>query len=183
MNKSFIKFVDNSLLPASIMVIGKFLGVILTNKLFSIPWSVQEYSDSLFSFGTVAKAEDISKISSYSDLVMYIFISTLFLVNVVRAIYFHNTHIKPNLILKLANSNLLKLVTSSYEIYHAGFAALLFLWTSVILIWVNVFSDKTYLWVGIVTLFFTIALSIVLLNDVYREVENIKKHPGRYQWT
>lgn len=182
MSKSLVKLVDNSLLPAAIMIIGKFAGIILVIKLFNLPWSIKEYTNNIFSFSTVINAEDVTTVTSYSDLVMYFLIALFFTITIIRAVYLHSSHIKPTLVTRLANKNLLNVIQNSYEIYHSAVIWLLFTWISNVLILVNVAAGKTFGWIGLAATLTSIMLTVILLQDVYREVENIKHNPGQYEW-
>jgi hypothetical protein len=182
MSQSLIKLVDNALLPAALMVLGKFLGIVLAIQFFGISWSVKDYANSIFEVGALVRQEDIATVTSYSDLLMYALLAIFFSWNIFRAIYFHNTHVKPTLVVKLANHNLLSLVKDSYQIYHSAAVWLLFTWISNVLIIINAFMGKTYTWIAVAATLFSILLTALLLQDVQREIENIKQHPGQYEW-
>lgn len=182
MSKSLIKVVDNSLFPAAVMVLGKFLGVLFVIRVFNLPWSIKEYTNNIFSFTVTQQPNDIALVTSYSDLVMFIFIAVGFSITIFRAIYLHTTHIKPTLVSKLANKNLLSLIQNSYEIYHSSFVWLLFTWIANVIIVVNSLAGRTYGWVAVVSVVSSMILTAILLQDVYKEVENIKHKPGEYIW-
>jgi len=182
MSRSLIKLVDNSLLPAALMVIGKFVGVIVVIQLFNISTSIREYSNSLFSYSTILKPEDVLTVTTYSDLIMYAVLAIGFSVNIFRAVYLHSSHIKPTLVSRLVNKNLFSLIQNSYEIYHSAAIWLVFVLVSNVLIIVNAINGSTYPWLAVVTVIASALLTTVLLQDVYREIENIKHHPGDYHW-
>ena len=182
MSKSLVKLVDYSLLPAAIMIIAKFIGIIVTIRLFNLPWSIKEYTNNIFSFSTTVSPNDISTVTSYSDLIMFAAIAIFFTITIVRAVYLHSSHVKPTLVTKLADKNLLNLIQSSYEIYHSSAVWLLFSWITSVLIIINALSGKTYAWIAITAGFASILLTLILLQDVYREIEHIKHNPGEYNW-
>lgn len=182
MSKSLINFLDNALLPASIMVFGKFVGIFLTLKFFNLPYSVAQVTNSFLSTSTFLKEADVQLVVSYSDLVMFLFLAVGFSINVFRAVYLHSSHVKPALVARLANHNLLRVIRSSYDIYHAASVWLIFMWVGTMIIIVNVLTQQTFAWIGIVSLIISVVLTIVLLQDVYKEMENIKNKPGDYEW-
>jgi hypothetical protein len=94
-----------------------------------------------------------------------------FSVVLIQALFFHNSHVSPKSLTKLASNNLLSLVKSSFEIYHKGAVWSLFLWLSNLLILINVLTSKTQPWVFVVSLIVTIVLSLVLLNDAAEEID------------
>ncbi len=184
MSKSFIKIVDASILPASLMILSKAIGIFVLTKILDIPISLTQYSDNLFSIGGQSLSlTDVKFITSYSDLIMYTVLAIIFSLNIFRAIYLHNSHIKPTLVTKLADNNLLNLIKDSYEIYHSATAWLGFTVLANAVILVNVINGVTYLWVGILTVIISALLTVLLLQDVHKEIENIKKHPGQYNWS
>lgn len=180
MSKSLLKLLDNSIFPACVMILGKLVGVLIALWAFGIPYSLRDYFSAVYSLRFVVPSADIQTISSYSDLVMYIVVAACFSIVLVRAIFLHSTHVTPSLITKLANNDLLKLVQSSYEIYHSATIWLIFLIISNVLVLVNVFQSSSYAWIGVVCTFATIVLTAILLSDVYREIESIKKKPSNY---
>lgn len=182
MSESLIKIFDYSILPAALLIAGKLTGVLVALKAWDLPWEFRDYSQSLFEAGTSVRAEDLKLVASVSDVVMYIFVATYFSITVIRAVFFHNTHVKPALVTKLANQSLLKLIQTSYDIYHSGATNLVFLWLATALIAFNVATERTELWIGVVSVVASIILTTLLLQDVYREIENIKHKPGRYEW-
>lgn len=182
MSKTFVTFFDNALLPASLMVVSKFLGVFLVITFLDVDWTLQEYSNDLFAFGSSSNVEDVQIITSYSDLFMYFTLALLFSFSIFRAVYLHSSHIKPELISSLATKNLLDLVRGSYEIYHAASVWLTFTIIANVIIIVNALNEQTYTWIAIACTATTVALAVILLQDVYREIQHIKKHPGDYSW-
>ena len=182
MSKSLLKLLDKSLFPASVMVLSKFLGILFVIQLFGIPLSIRDYSTNIFASTTVLRPEDIQTVTSYSDLIMYTVMAIFFSVTIFRAFFLHNTHVNPKTVLSLANRNLLNLIKDSYEIYHVSAAWWLFTALANVVIVFDVVANRTYAWIGIAATLFTALLSAIILQDVYKEVTNIKKHPGSYKW-
>jgi hypothetical protein len=180
MSKSLLKLLDNSIFPACVMILAKLLGVISIIWLLEMPYSVRDYFSNVYSLRVVVHEENLMVLNSYSDLVMYLVLAIFFSVSIIRAIFLHGSHIKPSMVMKLANNNLLGLIQSSYEIYHSAIVWLLFMWVSNVLLVVNVLSGNTYVWIGIISTLISILLTTVLLQDVYKEIENIKQKPGKY---
>lgn len=180
MNKSFVSIVDDILLPASLMVVAKFLGVLFTIAIFDLEWTLNEYANDLFSFGSSQSIEDIKLITSYSDLFMYFVLAVFFSLNIFRAVFLHTSHVNPKLVRKLIEKNMMDIMRGSFEIYTSASIWLAFSLLANLLIFVNVFQGNTYLWVGGVTLVSTVLLCLILFQDVYQEIKNIKKNPSKY---
>jgi hypothetical protein len=152
-------------------VVGKFIGLIFSINLFSLEWGIKNIPGALFSVRPVFYSEDILIASTYSDLVMFAIIIIGFSIVLMQALVFHDSHISPSLLSKLANKNLLGLVKSTFEIYHKAAVWTIFVWISVLLIFLNTLASKTELWVLVFALITTIALNVFLLRDVASEIE------------
>ena len=178
MSKTLINLIDISLVPAALMVVGKLIGLLITINVFALPWTVQEIPGSFFSIRPALLPDDVIIASAYSDLIMYMLIAAGFTLVLLQATHFHETHIQPKLLVKLANNNLLGLVRSSFDIYHYAAIWTIFLWLTQILIWVDIASGKTYLWIGIGSLVANVIFTSLLLQDVYREIELSRRDLG-----
>ncbi len=180
MSKSFIKLLDNALLPASLMLVSKFVGIFFIIRFFNLDWVVQQTPNNFLSFQTVLSAQNVVLVTSYSDLIMFCAIALGFTINLLKAIFLHNSHISPQMLNRLANRNLLSLIKNSYEIYHSASVWLFFLWVAVAIVITNTLNNAIYSWVGLATLLVSILLTIVFFQDVYKEIENARLHPGKY---
>jgi len=182
MSKSLISLIEYSLIPAALLIIGKLVGIFVAIKLYNIPLTTKEYANQLFSTVGVATYSDLVHITSFSDIIMYLSVATYFSIILFRAIYFHDSHVKPSLVAKLATHNLLKLIQTSYQIYHKAFISIVFVLIANALIILNVFQNTTHVWIALISGIFTISLMLGLLYDVYREVNRIQNKPGKYDW-
>ena len=182
MSKSIITLLDKALLPAAVMIFGKFIGVAITLRLFNLPWTVGQVANSVFSNGNIIRAEDLKTVISYSDLIMYIVVALGMVLILVRAIYLHNSHIKPSLVARLANYNLLSLIRDSYDVYHSAAVWLIFTWVANTIVIINALSGQSFPWVAAIATIASIVATLVLFQDVYKEIENIRRKPSDYQW-
>ncbi|MEO6728298.1 MAG: hypothetical protein ABIM99_00080 [Candidatus Dojkabacteria bacterium] len=182
MSKSIITLLDKALLPAAVMIFGKFIGVAITLRLFNLPWTVGQVANSVFSNGNIIRAEDLQTVISYSDLIMYLVVALGMAIVLVRAIYLHNSHVRPTLVARLANYNLLSLVSDSYDVYHSAAIWLIFTWVTNTIVIINTLSGQTLSWVAAVATVISLIATVFLFQDVYKEIENIKRKPSDYQW-
>lgn len=181
MSRSLIKLIDLSLLPAALLVISKIVGLVVAINIFHIPWALQDLPGSIFSVRPAFLPADILTASSYSDLIMYMIMAIGFSIVLILATHFHDTHIKPQLLMKLTNHNLLGLVKSSFDIYHTAVIWITFIWLTSAVVWVDIAMNKTYLWVGLVTVAANIFFSIMILQDVYNEIDMSRKNLGQQE--
>ena len=175
MSISFIKLIDYSLFPAIILVLGKLIGVFFIAALFSIKIEIINFSSAIFAFETVVSATDLPVVSSYSDLLTFIIMAFGFAIIIINAVYFHDSHISIATLNKLIKNNLLSLLKGSFELYHSGTVWLIFLWLANLLILFNVIMQRTYLWILLITVIFSISLTLIYLRDLFKEVSLLKK--------
>jgi len=157
------------------MIAGKFIGLYLSIKIFELEWGIENLSNELFSSRPVMYKQDILTASSYSDLFLLLVMLGGFSLYVARAVFFHDSHVSPKILTRLAANGLLGLVKDSFEIYHRASVWLIFLWLSNITILINVLIGKTYTWVLLVGFVASILLTVILLRDVAYEINLAKK--------
>lgn len=180
MQKSLITILENSLFPSALVIFGKFAGIVFVISSFNLPYTVSEYVSSVLNGTMVLPIEDAVAISTYSDLIMFLIIAIGFSIHLFRAIFFHDSHLSPKVITRLADLNLLNLIRDTYDIYHKAAVWLGFLWVSVMIIIVNMFIGTTLFWVGGLAIFTTIGLTIGLIQDAHQELVNIRNKPRQY---
>jgi hypothetical protein len=177
MSKSLLKLIDASLIPAAVMICGKVLGLWLVNSIFKLNWGIITDANNFFSV-KISYENQASQIlaSTYSNLTMYLSIFLGFMFILTKALYFHSSHISPSTIAKLATNNLLNLISNSFEIYYKASVWLIILWFSLLAVIINVFIGNSYLWSGVLCFICTISATIILLQDVYKEIEISRKN-------
>lgn len=180
MSHNLIKLLDVALVPAALMVVSKLIGLVLVVNFFDIDWELGRTTENIFSIEATLGQSDLLTVSTYSDVFMFIILSIGFSLILLQATHFHATHIKPSLLVQLSNNNLMGLVKSSFDIYHAAGIWLIFLWVASGTIWLNVVLGKTEPWIGILSVFANIIFTTLVLQDVYKEIELSKKNLGRH---
>lgn len=175
MSKSLIKLIDAALIPAAVMICGKVVGLWFANALFDLEWGILADPNDFFSVKIVygSLAEQFIA-TSYSNLIMYLFVFLGFLFILVKALHFHASHISPSMIAKLATNNLLNLMTNSFEIYYKASVWLVILWLAFSAILINSLLEKAYAWTAVLVFTSTILATLTLLRDVAREISIAK---------
>lgn len=181
MSHSLVKLIDIALLPAAVLVVGKVAGLVFAAAIFQLPWTLDQLPGSLFAVEPILASEDVITASTYSDLIMFMLIAIGFSAILVQATHFHDTHIKPSMLVRLSNNNLLGLVKSSFDIYHAAAVWLLFLWVTSGVVWINIALTRTEVWVGLVVVVASTILTTLLLQDVYKEIDLSRRSLGKQE--
>lgn len=171
MKRSLLKLIEYSILPAVILILAKIGGIYLAAALFNINVDIMPSGDALMFFKSSVAGQDITVVSTYSDLFMYLGIALGMTIILVQALYLHDSHISPKMVNELAKRDLMSLIKSSFELYHSGVIWLAFLWLAAILVLINTTKGVTGVWALGVCLVFTISYSIIFLKDLFTEIE------------
>ena len=174
MSKIFVKILDASLIPASIMIVAKLIGLYITVKIFNINWGILTTSNAIISSRPVLEPQNLQIVSSYSDLFLILVMLFGFSLQVFRAVYLHDTHVKPKIVSHLAVHGLLHLIKDSFEVYRKATVWLIFLWLTNVSVFINFLSNKTYFWVFLISFITSFILSVILLNDASHEIHIAK---------
>lgn len=175
MKRSLLRLIEYSLLPAILLILAKIGGIYFAALLFNIEISTMAGAQNTLFFDTLVPPSEITVISSYSDLFMYLVIALGMTVVLVQALYLHDSHVTPKTINLLAKNNLLGIIRSSFDLYHSGVMWLVFLWVANILILINTSKGLSDLWTLLVATVFSISYSIIFLKDLFTEIE-LNKH-------
>ncbi|MCA9380759.1 hypothetical protein KC678_00650 [Candidatus Dojkabacteria bacterium] len=182
MSKSFVKLVDYAVFPALLMLLGKFGGIAIISGLLGYNLKFSQYANSVLSLNGIVPKEDLIKITVFSDLIAYLVIAVIVLVAVVRALYFHDSHIKPRLSAKLVQNNMMGLIRNSYSIYYSAIVSLTFLWIMTFIIIINWLINKEYILTLLFSVVISTTLTLIIYVDIRREIDNIKMKPSLYNW-
>ncbi|MDD3648263.1 MAG: hypothetical protein PHS44_07260 [Candidatus Dojkabacteria bacterium] len=177
MSKSLTKLIDTALIPAAVMICGKVAGLWFANSVFKLDWGILNDPNNFFSVKVVYPTLDQQiTATTYSNVIMYLFVFLGFLFILIRAIFFSSAKISPKTIAKLATNNLLKLVGDSFEIYFQASVWLIVLWLALLALLVNVLVGRALQWTGVVSLCCTMLATVILLRDVYTEIIKAKSN-------
>ena len=113
-SSSIIKLIDEAILPASVLILAKLLGFFLVSFIGQIPVSIK-YRDLLGVLPSIQfeNASQYTLAENYSNIVMFTAVALGSLFVLVRAHYFHESHIHPNLQSRLASLNLETLIATA----------------------------------------------------------------------
>ena len=171
-SKSITKLIDEAIIPAVALIIGKMLGLFIASYIFHLPFTVKN-SQILWilpkvSFNNLA---DYIRAENYSNLTMFTvaMLGTLFVI--VRAHLFHESHIAPKLHARLVSMNLDSLVAPSYHLYHQAAIWLTFLWLTVVFLVISTFLKITYPQISVMAAIVAANFSWVFAMDIEREIE------------
>lgn len=175
--KSIVKLIDEAIIPAVSLIVGKMLGLFIVSYFLHLPFTVKN-SEILWilpkvSFNNLA---DYVKAENYSNLTMFAVAALGCLFVIIRAHFFHESHIKPKLHAKLVSMNLDSLVAPSFHLYHQAAIWLTFLWLTVIFLAISTFLKITYPQISVTAFIVAANFSWVFAMDIEKEVEISKEN-------
>src|SRR4030042_2245114 len=170
--KSLVKLIDEAVVPAVVLIFGKMIGLFLTITIFDLPFEVKQRgvfnilpAVQFFKIGDYITAEN------YSNLAMFLIAAMGTILVLIRAHFFHESHIHPHFHARLVKFNLEGLVSSSYHLYHQAAIWLTFLWLTVGFLTLSTILEITYVPITIIAVVVAVNFSWVLAVDIEKEIE------------
>jgi len=168
-SRFILQLINETIIPALLVVTAKLVGIVLTMLLFGISWSVNY--DSAIPRITFYSSEDFITVSSWSSFFVVLVIAVGLLWLLVRAHVFHDTHVTPQLTLRLLNLDLTHFLTTTVEISRQAVIWLSYLWLLIILSVVQAYFGYFYWWMIIFSVLAGILLTWSFIVDIERETE------------
>lgn len=177
-NRILLKLIDEAVLPAFLVLAAKLISLFGIIKIFALNFSFN--TQSLLPILSFENQSDLIFANTHSNFLMFLVVVAGLAWVLIRAHLTHDTHIHPNLTLKLFTLNLGGLITTSFEIYHQAVVWLLFLWFSVLIFALQALAGISPLALSVFALMTGIILTGLLLWDVETEVQHENIHPAAF---
>lgn len=169
MRISLLKLIDVSILPAILVFCFNYLGVVLSTYLFNLNWSQGQNDFLPLPLVIQSDIENRLLVNSFSQVFMSIGLVLGLAWFLIQAHHFHETHLPPSFASKLERNGLSLLVVDSFTIFHRSFVWLALLWLIAFLSLFEAYMGEVFLWVSVVLLTISAALTYVLARDLLRE--------------
>jgi len=167
--KSLVRLIDKAVLPAALLLSSKILGVIGVNYIYHLGWSFTSTGLVFYS------QKDFVLANSYSSLFMFAVIFLGLLFTLIQALFFHDSHIAPNMAVFLKGRGWEYLIKGGFEVYSAAFVWLSYAWlTTVILFYQNSFG-ALYSWVLYICFAVSFVATLMVLLDIELELLLVSK--------
>lgn len=172
LSKSIIKLIDEAIIPAVALIIAKMLGLFAASYFLHLPFTVKN-AQVLWILPSVSFSNlaDYVKAENFSNLTMFAVAAMGTVYVILRAHFFHETHISPKLHAKLVSLNLDSLVAPSYHLYHQATIWLTFLWLTVVFLVTSTILKITYPQLSVTAFIIAANFSWVFAMDIEREIE------------
>ncbi|HCC67801.1 TPA: hypothetical protein DEP90_01135 [Patescibacteria group bacterium] len=172
------KAIKLSLLPAVLMIAGKFLGLFTLIAVYGIQFNVGNEVTGIFSTQIfLPNIETTLFVNSISDLVMISILGVFTIYMILQTTILQNTKNNPRTIAKVVKFNILKWVTSSTSTFLKIFIWTSFVVISSIIVIINTLQGDTYLWIGITAGVISLLCIWGLMKTF--EIETEKIYPSR----
>jgi len=175
-SKTLIKLVDLAVLPAAILIFTKIISLLIINAVLGLSWDVQTFSDAFFGIKLTYSTYELSTVITYSNLFMHFAALSGASIAIIKLYYLHPAHVRPSVVLKLAKSDRLHYIQSSFHLYHEAIVWTLFMLVTDIIILINFTQGLTESWVLGLSIISTLFFVFILVRTVDRDVflKNIK---------
>lgn len=171
--KSIVKLLDEALIPAVAIIVAKMAGLFFAASFLNLEFTIKN-AELLFILPRVSfeSVKDYALAENFSNVAMFVVVALGTLFVLVRAHFFHESHIHPYLQAKLAALNLTSLIAPSYHLYHQAAIWLIFLWlTTGFLLVSTIILHITYPLVSAVAFIVCANFSWIFAMDVEKEIE------------
>ena len=162
---SWLKIIDEAVLPVCLVVASKIAGVLLAAYFFNLKYD----SNQTVIFLKFSEAAATKTANSFALILMLIVILVGFGFVLLKAYYFHESHIHPKSSARLAKLKLANLIEGNFEIYHQAIIWLGLFWFVFFLGLVQFINGEIYWWLTAVALFFAVTLTSILYLDIKKE--------------
>src|SRR3989344_3113539 len=172
--KSIVKLIDEAIIPAVALICGKMLGLLAASYFLNLSFTINS-TGLLGALPSVqfSTLHDYILAENSSNLAMFLVAALGTIYVLVRAHFFHESHIHPVLHAKLVSLNLESLIAPSYHLYHAAA-----IWLTVGFLTLSTLLAITYPQITIIAFVVAANFSWVFAVDVEREIE-LSRSNGR----
>jgi hypothetical protein len=168
-SKILIKLIDQAILPALVIFASRILSLFLFAGLFDVILRVDRS-------GIVFQSpRDYVLINSYSIMFMSSVLAIAIIHNLIKAYYFHDTHITPRLTARLFSMKLSSFIQSSMQLYSEGVIWISYSLLLTLVAGLMAFFGLCFYWVFFSSLLLTVISMTLFLLDIEKELVVAKR--------
>jgi len=172
MSKILKAVLKNLILPASLLVVSRVVGLYLATKIYGLQAILDTQAEGWFSVRVLFLDQDSTVLAnSFSN----IFMLTVFtLAGVYLALkYWLSVNLKydPRTLVKLNNLNLLSWASEKGNTFIRVFIWIIFIWIITVLIISDTLQLQSYDWIGVMSFIVAIILTWLVLRCLEKELE------------
>lgn len=180
MSKLLRKALKSAILPASLLVAGKFLSVFLLISYTGLQFFVRNDNSSFFTIQLYLTDPNATLfVNSFSNLISLLLVAVPALYQLLQLILLEKAQGNPRVIVKLTKLNLLKWVTSQESSLVKVVVWTVFLWIISGIVISSSINSSTYAWIGIFAGFVAMISTWGLLKTFESETAKIYPDEGQ----
>ncbi len=173
-SKILIKLIDESIIPAILLLVTRLVTVVLVARANSIPFEIGVN-------GFVFKSpDDYILVNSYSLFFMIAVVTVGLFYVLTKSLLFHESHIKPGISTKLQDFNLRHMIQNSFNLYTQGSIWLSYCYLLMLVAGFMALFKFIFPWVFYVALVLSVISTILLIIDIEEELHIMKKKNPEY---
>jgi hypothetical protein len=173
MTDKFVKIIDYSLLPFSILILSKVIGLFFIFDSLNIDWGVGGYANQLLSATPIVYAKDLMVVATYSNLIMYFVMFIYFSIQLLISNLRQNATKNNKLLLRLLKFEKINFFQGGVYLYTRIFVAGAYLWLATIYILIDAIIGRTAGWLVLVSLVLSSLVTLMLFKDTAKELDSI----------
>ncbi|MFC1755770.1 hypothetical protein ACFLZK_00035 [Patescibacteria group bacterium] len=166
-SRTLIRLIDQAIVPAILLLCTRLASVIVVSYILGAKFI---FSAKGFIFHD---PDNYIAVNSFSTLSMVVVLGLGLTYILVKALYFHDTHVSPKLTTKLFHHKLVTLIQSSFELYSQGVIWLTYLYLVTIVTVILGMFGVIYNWITIVSGSFCVITTLLLILDIEHELDEI----------
>lgn len=181
MSKLLKRALKISIIPAILLIAGKFLGILCVSIIYNLNFQISNDLNGIFSVQLFYTDVNTTLfVNSISNLIMVLFIAVPLLYFILKTYLYNTMANNPRTIVKMTKFNMLKWITSKDTSFLTIFIWCAFLWIASGISIAHTLQGSTYDWVGITS--GSIALITSLLTIKTFELETDKIYPTEHKY-
>jgi hypothetical protein len=162
-SKILVKLIDQSLVPAILLVCLRISSLVFFSYLFNFPFLITMEG---FVFNS---EEQFALLNSYSVLTIILVFFVVLMFIVLKSFILHDSHINPTLTYKILKMDLDNLVQNSYDLYSKGVVWLMYAYLITFVAIIMTVTGYLFSWIAILSGILTLLASVFLLLDIENE--------------
>jgi len=172
-SNSLIKLIDEAIIPSLFLIVSKITAIFLASWLLNLDFEIKTKGlINILPSIYFKNFKDYTIAENYSNLAMFAAVCLGTVLVLIRAHFFHQSHVHPSFQAKLARLNLESLIASSYHLYHQAVIWLLFLWLTAGFLIVSTMLGITNIQITAAALIVALNLSWIFALDIEKEINH-----------
>lgn len=181
MSKLLRRALKISIVPAILLIAGKFLGILCTSAIYNLNFQISNDLNGIFSVQIFyADPATTLFVNSISNLIMVLCLALPLAYFILKTYLYHTALNDPRTIVKMTRFNMLKWITSKDTSFLTIFIWCAFLWIASGITIAHTLQGSTFQWVGIVAGVIVLVTTLFTIKTFEIETDNIYPTEHKY---